>query len=134
MSALVRVRNLKLSSAPGADLLRALRLESGIDDVETTGASALKIRYRLPEITLNQLVRWLSEHGAVVDASALNRIWLAVYGYMDTVQSDAACSDSSWDADLRRVYISRQLNRQHGHRDERARHWRKYLTRDERAQ
>lgn len=131
MNGLVRVRDIKLDSAPGTELLRALRLEAGVEDIETTTATTLRIRYRLPETTLNALVHWLGTRGAPLGGSVINRIWIFVCGHMDAVQCETARNESSWDVDLRRLYISRELKRQHGRRDERARHWRRYLARDE---
>jgi hypothetical protein len=132
MSAFTRERDLRLASMPNAQVLSGLRLEPGIEAVEVSDESTLTVRYRLTDTTLSAIIRWLNELGCCVDARPLNRARLAVQGYMDAVQRQAMRSDSTWEADLRRLYISRQRNRHR--RDERTRHWRKYLAREEGTQ
>lgn len=47
--------------------------------------------------------------------------------YLEDNRREAADTDEGWEANVRRIYVSRYRHRRHGRRDDRPQQWRKYL-------
>jgi len=117
----------------GVETLKSLRLEPGIELVEPQGTQAIRLQYRSGMTGVDSLLPWFAARGLSPAGGLRNRIGLAICCYRDALARQAARDPRGWEASLRRVYVSRQPQRLHGRRDERAQHWRKYLDRNRSA-
>ena len=99
----------------------------GVLSLDVPTVSMLKVRYDLLRLTLSEIETLLSDYGFHLDNSLLNKLRRALYHYTeDTERQNMGCSsgDSNYTT---KVFISSYKRREHGCRDERPNHWRRYL-------
>lgn len=99
----------------------------GILHLEVPDPAMLKVRYDLLRLTLQQIETLLSERGFHLDNSLMNKLLRALYRYTeDNERQNLGCPAGDSNCTTK-VFISSYQRREHGCRDERPNHWRRYL-------
>jgi hypothetical protein len=107
----------------------ALRLADveGVEQVQVISTYALGVSYDLRRISLQQIEEALDEAGFHLSNKLMYKLRRALYYYTEETQrANAGCGlgDSNC---TRKVFIQRYRRLEHGCRDNRPEHWRKYL-------
>lgn len=99
----------------------------GILSLDIPDPSLLKVRYDLLRLSLNEIETLLSDRGFHLDNSLLSKLRRALYHYTeDTERQNLGCPQGDSNCTTK-VFISSYQRREHGCRDERPNHWRRYL-------
>lgn len=108
----------------------ALLLLSGVEGVlelDAPSSTCLKIVYNVCQITLQDIESALDEVGFHLDNSLLSKLRRTLWYYAeDTQRANMGCELDNSNS-TRRVFVNRYQKLEHGCRDERPQHWRKYL-------
>ena len=100
---------------------------SGIVHQELLGAHRLRVSYDIRYITLQALEEALIEVGFHLDNSLMSKLKRALYYYTEEVhRENIGCLQGKSNC-TRDIFVNRYGRLQHGCRDERPSHWRKYL-------
>ena len=100
---------------------------AGIQDMVLINDLCLHISYDISHISLELIETVLQEVGFHLDNSLLIKIKRALYYYSENVQRDNLGYVEPDNNSTQKVFISKYQQREHGCRDERPTHWRKYL-------
>lgn len=99
----------------------------GILALDVPRESHLKVSYNLLQITLEGIEGLLSDRGFHLDNSLMAKLRRALYHYTeDTQRENMGCPKGESNCTAK-VFISSYRRREHGCRDERPDHWRRYL-------
>jgi len=99
----------------------------GILGTEPLSAVCLQIRYDICLVSLQIIDEMLSAAGLHLDNGLLNRLKRALYYYTEeTERANMGCPRGSANC-TQRVFINRYERLEHGCRDHRPDHWRRYL-------
>jgi len=107
----------------------AMRLTDieGVEHVRVVSAEALVISYNLLAISLSQIELALEEAGFHLSNKLIYKLRRALYYYTEeTERANAGCPRGESTC-TRKVFIQRYRRIEHGCRDHRPDHWRKYL-------
>jgi len=107
----------------------ALRLADvpGLGQVQIISSIALKISYDLRRISLRQIEEALDAAGFHLSNKLIYKLRRALWYYSEETQrANAGCPRGESNC-TRKVFIERYKSVNHGCRDERPEHWRKYL-------
>lgn len=97
----------------------------GIVNLDLIDTHRLAVQYDIRYITLQQMEEALIELGFHLDNSLLYKLKRALYYYTEAIQCEnQGCQKNQ---NTRQVFINRYERMQHGCRDDRPKHWRKYL-------
>jgi hypothetical protein len=99
----------------------------GVRHLQVISPTALRVTYDLLTISLQQIEEALAEAGFHLSNSLMLKLRRALYYYAEETQrANAGCpqGDSSC---TRKVFIHRYRQLNHGCRDHRPDHWRRYL-------
>lgn len=99
----------------------------GIIGVEQRSPIHICVSYQLMEICLEQIENGLTAMGLHLDNRLLYRMMRALYYYTEeTERSNLGCAQID-SKSTRQIFADRYQRRDHGLRDQRPEHWRKYL-------
>lgn len=99
----------------------------GVLRVQVISPTALQVSYDLLNVSLQQLEEALDEAGFHLSGKLIYRLRRALYYYTEETQrANAGCPHGDSNC-TRKVFIDRYRRREHGCRDSRPDHWRKYL-------
>ncbi len=99
----------------------------GILHLEAPTVTTLRVEYDIRCITLKNIEEALGAVGLHLDNSVLNKVRRAIWHYAEETQrANMGCEQGSSNC-TRRVFMNRYGQREHGCRDERPQHWRRYL-------
>lgn len=99
----------------------------GVLHVEPVSHHLLQVSYDLLRMTLEHLECMLREHGLHLDNSLLCRLKRALYHYAEETQrANCGCPRGQSNC-TRAVFAHRYQSLDHGCRDQRPEHWRRYL-------
>ena len=99
----------------------------GILEVVAVSANQLRITYHLLEINLEQIEDALIEAGFFLKNNLINKIRDALFFYTEeTERANQGCKKGDSNC-TRKVFIARYNQINHGCRDTRPDHWRRYL-------
>jgi hypothetical protein len=87
----------------------------------------LSISYDLSLISLQIIEELLEELGFHLDGSLLIKLKRALYHYTECVERETYGYEYDQASTTRDIFIRRYVNRPHGCRDGRPKHWRRYL-------
>ncbi len=108
----------------------AARFLQGVDGVIATGHPSprlLLVEYDLLEITLEQIESALGEIGLHIDNRLVYRLKRALHYYTEsTLRANLGCAKGESNC-TRKVFVERYRKLEHGCRDRRPEHWRRYL-------
>ncbi len=98
----------------------------GIEAVEVVTAESLRVAYDIRHMTIKAIEEALDEVGFHLDNSLICKIRRTIWYYAeDTQRANLGCEHDS--NCTRRIFIHHYQEREHGCRDERPQHWRRYL-------
>lgn len=104
-----------------------LRDVEGVEELEPVSCTSLRIAYDIRCITLMDIEEGLVAAGFHLDNSLFSKLRRTICYYAeDTQRANMGCEQGSSNC-TRRIFVNRYNQRQHGCRDERPRHWRRYL-------
>jgi len=107
-----------------ADVLGGME---GVRDLHVPRDTVLRVEYELLRITLEDIEQLLGQRGFHLDNSLLHKLRRALYHYTeDTERENLGCPKGESNCTAK-VFISSYRRREHGCRDERPDHWRRYL-------
>ena len=87
----------------------------------------MQVTYQLPNISLRLIEESLTELGFHLDNSLLIKMRRAVVYYTEETQcANLGCAEGQSNCTVK-VFINRYQRIKHGCRDQRPKHWRKYL-------
>ncbi len=99
----------------------------GVLSTKTVSPTHLQISYELMSVSLEQIEQGLSTMGLHLDNRLLFRLKRALYYYTeDTERANLGCTRSDSKC-TRQIFADRYQRLDHGLRDNRPEHWRKYL-------
>lgn len=99
----------------------------GMVSVDTISKTHIRIRYQLMLISLEQIERGLTAMGLHLDNRLLYRLMRALHYYTeDTERANLGCTRTDARC-TRQIFAERYQRLDHGLRDQRPEHWRKYL-------
>jgi hypothetical protein len=107
----------------------ALLLEDieGIVAVNPLTPTHIRISYQLMSISLEQIERGLTAMGLHLDNRLLYRLMRALHYYTeDTERANLGCTRTDSKC-TRQIFADRYQRQEHGLRDQRPEHWRRYL-------
>ena len=108
----------------------AARFLEGVDGVRSVGRRdprLLLVEYDLLRITLEQIESALREIGLHIDNRLIYRLKRALYYYTESTQrANLGCPKGESNC-THKVFAERYRKRDHGCRDRRPEHWRRYL-------
>lgn len=122
-----------LFSTPHADPQQAhtaARLLTGMDGmllVQARTNDTLWLHYHIKHTSLIQIETRLSAHGLHLDNSLLSKLKRALAHFTEENQRDSLGCPRGEANCTTKVFISRYQRREHGCRDDRPKHWRRYL-------
>lgn len=100
---------------------------TGIERVERLSPTLIRVEYRIDHTYLAYIEELLESHGFHLDNQLMCRLKRALVHYTeDTQRTNLGCGKGSSNCTVK-VFVSRYQKRDHGCRDERPQHWRKYL-------
>lgn len=100
---------------------------TGILDLSPLSKTCLRVRYDLTQITLEEIEQALAEVGFHLDSSLIAKLRRSLWYYAEeTHRANLGCEQGSSNC-TRNIFVNRYHAREHGCRDERPQHWRKYL-------
>lgn len=97
----------------------------GILNLDLIDTHRLAVQYDIRYITLQLMEEALIELGFHLDNSLLYKLKRALYYYTENIQCENLEGNKT--QNTRQVFINRYDRMQHGCRDDRPQHWRKYL-------
>lgn len=100
---------------------------TGIVHQELLDPHRLRVSYDIRHITLQALEEALTEVGFHLDNSLMSKLKRALYYYTEEVQRENIGCHRGKSNCTRDIFVNRYDRLQHGCRDERPSHWRKYL-------
>ncbi len=104
-----------------------LRDVEGVVEIEAVTYLVLRVAYDIRCITLMEIEKGLTAAGFQLDNGLFSKLRRAICYYAeDTQRANMGCEQGSSNC-TRRVFVNRYNQRQHGCRDERPQHWRRYL-------
>lgn len=99
----------------------------GITHLNPVSKHHLKVSYNVMEITLEQIENGLAQMGLHLDNRLLYRLKRALHYYTeDTQRANHGCHRGDTKC-TRKIFADRYQRLEHGCRDDRPQHWRKYL-------
>jgi len=108
----------------------AVQLLSGIEGIVATEQltpTHIRISYQLMEVCLEQIEHGLTAMGLHIDNRLLYRMMRALYYYTEeTERENLGCTHPDSKC-TRQIFAHRYQRQNHGLRDQRPEHWRKYL-------
>ncbi len=103
---------------------------AGVTGILTASAptdALLRVEYRLLEVTLFEIERLLEERGFHLDNRLFQKLRRALYHYTeDTQRANLGCGQGESNC-TKKVFASNYKRREHGCKDDRPAHWRRYL-------
>lgn len=100
---------------------------TGIRELDSPHACCLHIQYDIRHITLRMINEALEQLGFHLDNSLVGKLKRALFYYTeDTERANLGC-DSCQGKITTQVFVCHYQRRQHGCRDGRPEHWRRYL-------
>jgi hypothetical protein len=106
---------------------RALLQDSdGVIDLSNPEPLLLNVTYDVRFVTIQELERVLDEVGFHLDNSILSKLRRALWYYAEETQRANLGCDGNPDCTAR-IFVNRYQQREHGCRDDRPQHWRRYL-------
>ena len=100
---------------------------AGVQQVQVISPTALRVTYDLLSISLQQIDEALDEAGFHLSGKLVCKLRRALYYYTEETQrANAGCPHGESNC-TRKVFIARYRQLNHGCRDNRPEHWRKYL-------
>lgn len=99
----------------------------GILNLRLVHEHRIQISYDIRHLSLQMLEDVLTELGFHLDNSLLYKLKRALYYYTEEVQRENLGIGHADSNSTRKIFISRYSRLEHGCRDERPAHWRKYL-------
>ena len=99
----------------------------GVLKVQPVNATLLQISYHVLHISLEQIESALTEAGFHLSSRLIWKMKRALYYYTEETQrANNGCVRGNSNC-TQRIFISRYARHDHGCRDQRPEHWRKYL-------
>ena len=99
----------------------------GVLSVESASPTVLRISYDVLAITLKEIEEALRELGLHFDCKLIYRVKRALAYYTEeTLRANCGCPEGSSNC-TRKVFATRYRRIEHGCRDHRPEHWRRYL-------
>jgi hypothetical protein len=99
----------------------------GVVSAKPLTATHLQISYQLMVISLEQIERGLTAMGLHLDNRLLYRLMRALHYYTeDTERANLGCTRTDSKC-TRQIFADHYQRQQHGLRDQRPEHWRRYL-------
>lgn len=99
----------------------------GILFAEAQSDLILAVHYNLVEITLDDILAVLEQHGFHFDNNVMAKVRRALYRYTEETQrANMGCAKGESNC-TQKVFASNYRKQDHGCRDHRPEHWRKYL-------
>lgn len=99
----------------------------GILDTDPVSPTLLRIRYDVLQTTLREIEEALTELGLHLDSRLMSRIRRALHYYTEeTLRANLGCPHCKGNC-IKMVFAKRYELIEHGCRDERPEHWRRYL-------
>ncbi|NKN32184.1 hypothetical protein [Marichromatium bheemlicum] len=99
----------------------------GVLLTETSSPTLLRIRYDVLQLTLREIEEALAELGLHLDNGLLPRVKRALYDYTEETQRANLGYPRCKGNCLKQVFAKRYALIEHGCRDQRPEHWRRYL-------
>ncbi|MFZ0791753.1 MAG: hypothetical protein WAM94_19235 [Chromatiaceae bacterium] len=103
---------------------------AGVDGVlasEPASPTLLRVRYDVLAVTLKEIEDALRDLGLHLDNRLMLRLKRALYYYTEeTLRANCGCPDGPSNC-TRKVFATRYQHMEHGCRDQRPEHWRRYL-------
>jgi len=104
-----------------------LRDGEGLESTERLSDTRLRISYDIRHATLEAIEYLLEDFGFHLDNALKYRMRRALVNYMEKTQRlNMGCTQDGRDCTVR-IFINRYQQREHGCRDNRPKHWRRYL-------
>ena len=125
----LRTRRMVVAAPIDVAVLNALRHVPGVEAADLGDDGTLCLRYDLHDTGMDVLLPWLQSRDVRFEAHWWPSLRRCLMAYSDAVAREALGSDGDWDSSLRRVYARGWEPRGSVRRDERRRHWRRYLAR-----
>ncbi|PLY16265.1 MAG: hypothetical protein C0631_04425 [Sedimenticola sp.] len=97
----------------------------GILEAWSESPTLLKIRYNLMDISLQQIEEGLIDSGFHLSGRIIHKIRRALYYYTEETQR-ANCCPGGIISQTRKIFVEHHAARDHGRKDQRPEHWRKY--------
>lgn len=111
----------------GSSAARLLAEVEGVLETQALSPTQIAISYHLLQVSLEQIENALTEAGFNLSIRPLERIRRALYYYAeDTQRANNGCVRGECKC-TRKIFINRYERLEHGCRDSRPEHWRKYL-------
>ena len=99
-----------------------------IQDVRLLAPNLLVVTYDLRDVTFAELESALTELGFHLDNGLMIKLKRALYNYSeDTIRANLGLPDQCFGNCARKIFINYYRQHEHGCRDHRPRHWRRYL-------
>ncbi|MGD2081997.1 MAG: hypothetical protein PVF91_03475 [Chromatiales bacterium] len=99
----------------------------GIHSVNFVSPTFLRVSYDVLQVTLEQIEAALSEMGFHLDNRLLYRLRRALHYYTDdTIRANNGCPNGDANC-TQKIFAERYRHTDHGCRDHRPDHWRRYL-------
>ncbi len=99
----------------------------GMVDVQAVSPVCLQVSYNIRQVSLQLLEESLAEMGYHLDNGLANRLRRGLYYYTEETQrANMGCPRGDSSCTLK-VFVNRYQRLEHGCRDHRPEHWRKYL-------
>lgn len=100
---------------------------TGVLGLETPNDAVLRVEYQLLEITLAEIEALLETRGFHLDNRLIIKLKRALYHYTEETQrANLGCSKGESNC-TQKVFATSYRRRDHGCRDDRPEHWRRYL-------
>ena len=101
----------------------------GITQVNLLDEHRIGISYDVRSLSFVEIEQALSEVGFHIDQGLLHKLKRALWSYTETTQRENLGLDSELctGSCAQKVFVRQYRNRAHGCRDDRPRHWRRYL-------
>jgi hypothetical protein len=129
---LIKVREISFSTlhpdSQQAHSAAALLVDvEGVTQVEIDGDAALRVEYHLLQVSLAEIESLLESEGFHLDNRLVHKVRRALYRYTEETQrANLGCE--AGDANCtQKVFATSYKRRDHGCRDDRPEHWRRYL-------
>jgi hypothetical protein len=99
----------------------------GILDIEQRSPIHVRVSYHLMKVSLEQIENGLTAMGLHLDNRLLYRLMRALYYYTEeTERTNLGCTRDDTKS-TRQIFADHYQRQNHGLRDQRPEHWRKYL-------
>lgn len=99
----------------------------GVISLEPASPTVLRISYDVLAVTLKEIEEALREIGLHLDCKLIYRVKRALHYYTEeTLRANCGCPEGSSNC-TKKVFATRYRRIEHGCRDQRPEHWRRYL-------